>query len=100
LKQPEIKYETHSLRFPYTTIIFGRSFQMPCEVLFEYAENEDGEMRLIVKSLTGKSEDGMEYDLSYLTDDDDMPYSDFIVACIIRNKQYWNYNAENQEWWE
>ena len=99
MKQPEIKYEVHTLRFPFAYVIFGKVFQMPCEVLFEFSENEDGEMRLVVKSLTGKSEDGTDYDLIYLTDDDDSLYSTFIVTCIVNNKQYWNYSGE-QEWWE
>lgn len=100
MKQPEIKHELYTLRFPFAHVIFGRPFQMPCEVLFEYSENTAGEMRLVVKSITGKSENGTEYDLIYLTEDDTSEYAEFIVACIVSNKQFWNYNAENGEWWE
>lgn len=101
MKQPEIKYETHTLRFPFAQTIFGKTFEMPCEILFEYAENEEGEMRLKVSSLTGTSEDGTTYDLMYLTDDDDSMYSQFIVACVVSNKRYWDFESEgNEEWWE
>lgn len=99
MKQPEVKYETYSFRFPFAHVIFGKVFQMPCEVLFEYSENDKGEMRLEVKSLTGRSESGVEYDMLYLTDDDDSEYAEFIVACITQNKHYWNHSGE-EEWWE
>lgn len=100
MKQPELKYETHTFRFPYATVIFGKVFQMPCAVLFEYAETEEGEMRLKVKSMTGMSDDGLEYDLIYLTDDEDSLYSEFIVACILENKQHWDFTGDTKEWWE
>jgi hypothetical protein len=101
MKQPDVKYETHTLRFPFAQMIFGRAFEMPCEMLFEYSENEDGGIRLKVTSLTGRSEDGTEYDLMYLTDDDDSMYSQFIVACVVSNKHYWDYESEgDEEWWE
>lgn len=100
MKQPEIKYETHTLRFPFANVIFGRTFQMPCDVLFEYSENEEG-FRVNITSLTGTTEDGTEYDLLYLTEDDESLYAEFIVACILSNKQYWNFdNTGEKEWWE
>jgi hypothetical protein len=100
LKQPEIRYETHTLRFPFANVIFGRVFQIPCDVLFEYSESEEG-FRVNITSLTGKAEDGTEYDLLYLTEDDDSLYSEFIVGCILDNKSYWNYESpDGKDWWE
>ncbi len=98
--KPEIKYETHTFRFPYATVIFGKVFQVPCEVLFEYCETEEGGIRLKVESLTGMSEDGTKYDMKFLTDDEDSAYSEFIVACIIANKQHWDFISGEKEWWE
>jgi hypothetical protein len=101
MKQPEVMYKIHSLRFPFAQVIFGKVFQMPCEMLFDFAENEEGGLRLKVLSLTGMSEDGTEYDLMYLTEDDDSMYSQFIVAAVISNQQYWDYESEgDEEWWE
>jgi hypothetical protein len=74
---------------------------MPCDVVFEYAETEDDNFRIKVKSLTGTSEDGTTYDLLYLTEDEDSMYSMFIIACVIENKQYWDHKLKgDKEWWE
>ena len=99
MQQPVIKYNTHTFRFPFANVIFGRVFEIPCTVLFEYADAEEG-FRVNIKSLTGTAEDGTEYDLLYLTEDDDAMYSQFIVACIYENKRYWDFEKENEEWWE
>ncbi len=99
MKAPEVKYTTHTFRFPYAHVIFGRTFEMPCSVVFEYADIEDGNFRIKISSLTGTA-DGTEYDLLYLTEDDESLYASFILACIVGNKQYWNYDNETQDWWE
>lgn len=99
MKQPEIKFNTHSLRFPYAHVIFGKVFEMPCDVLFEYSESE-GQYRIKVTSLVGTADDGTVFDLKYLTDDDDSMYSEFIVSCILGNKSRWDFDSGEKEWWE
>ena len=102
MQQPELVYETYNLRFPYAQVIFGRTFQMICEVLFEYAEGEDGNFRIKIKSLTGTTEDGTSYDLMYLTEDEESMYANFILVCVHMNKEHWNFNPDKGEleWWE
>lgn len=101
-KQPELVYEKHLLRFPMTHVIFGKSFQMLCEVLFEYTETDDGNFRIKVNSLTGVVSDGTAYDIMYLTEDEDSMYASFILVCIHKNKAQWNLKPDGgeREWWE
>ncbi len=99
MKAPEVTYDTFGFRFPYAQVFFGRSFPMVCEAMLQYSEAEDGNIRIKVTSLTGKGCDGNVYDLLYLTDDEDSMYAHFLIGCILRNKDYWNYEGDT-EWWE
>jgi hypothetical protein len=100
MRAPEIQYETHTMRFPFTQILFGKSFEMPCEVVFEYTETDDKNFRIKVKSLIGTTEEGLTYDLMYLTEDEDSMYSEFIITGIIRNKPQWGVGPTGGvEWW-
>lgn len=98
-KSPKINYETHTLRFPYANVIFGRVFEMPCTVVFEHSESED-QFRINIKSLVGTGEDGTIYDLMYLTEEEESQYAEFIIACIVNNKQKWDLELGEKEWWE
>lgn len=100
MKQPDIVYEQHTMRFPFSYLIFGKNFEMTCNVAFGYTEGGDGDYRVKVESITGTTtEDEVEYDMTYLTEDMDSMYAGFIIACIIQNKKYWDFETVDKEWW-
>lgn len=100
-KTMEPEYELHNFHFPFSNLIFGKNFPMVCEVLFEYAQDEENRSLVRVKSLIGRDQDGRISDLSYLTEDTSSRYSMFIIGSIVKNKWYWDYQPiGDKEWWE
>lgn len=97
----EPEYELHNFRFPFNNLIFGKSFPMVCEVLFEYAQDQEERALVRIKSLIGRDEDNKIFDLSYLTEDINSRYAMFIIGSIVRNKRYWDYEPiGDNEWWD
>lgn len=107
MREEDIVLEEHFFHFPYAHVIFGMSFPLVCQVIFGYTEiaNEEGylEPRIHLHSLTGSTEDGMEYDMAYLGDNSSSRYADFVVQCLLANREYWDDAVDEEEgefWWE
>lgn len=87
---------THTLEFPFTSVVFGRSFPVVVTIIFDYDEDELT-YNLTPISLTGTDYDGNILDMGYLLEGED-ELASFIIEMTYKCKHHWD-KHEGDYWW-
>ena len=95
-KEPVAILKTHTLRIPYSFIVFGKTFEMPLECVFGYSGDLVNNHNVEILSLTSKNEEGLMFDMSYLIEDEEDALTTHIISCIVSNSSHWNHDTS---WW-
>jgi hypothetical protein len=86
--------ETHTLLFPFTTLVFGKSFEYILTALFVYSKAHE-EQSIEIKSLTGENDSGSIVDMSYLVEEESV-FLPFILVNTLDNNSNWD---KTKQWW-
>lgn len=95
-----MQLEPHRIIIPYAYSVFGKTFEMPLECVFGYSGDLKTNHVLEIKSLTGKDDDGLLFDMMYLVEDEGNLLTRHIISCILNNHSIWDIEMETGEWWD
>ena len=102
-QKPEVLMKRHTLLFPYAIVVFGLSFPMPCTADFQVSEDNGGNVKIKINSLTATDDNGIVYDMEHVVADELGELSSFVITSIIVNRKYWDWvpeeGSETIHWW-
>jgi len=93
---PNYDLEPHTIRMPYSSLVFGRNFEIPLECVFGYSGDLKSTHAIEIKSITSKGDNGLNYDMMYLVEEDEGELTKHIITCILNNHKNWD---TGEDWW-